>query len=86
MSLQPGSAMPAALVAAILGGVVAVGAIPELILLAQFTAGGGLVGAGIALYRDHMHAPDGDRRFRIVTAWTIVGTLIGLIALATGVP
>jgi len=86
MSLHPGSAVPAALVAGVLGGVVAVGAIPELALLAQFTAVGGLVGAGIALYRDRKHGPDGDRRFRIVTVWTIVATLFGLVALAVGVP
>jgi len=86
MSPHPGSVVPAVLVAAVFGGVAAVGAIPELALLAQFTAVGGLVGAGIALYRDRRHGPDGDRRFRIVTAWTIVATLFGLVVLAAGVP
>jgi len=53
---------------------------PELALLAQFSACGGLVGAGIALYRDRRHGPDGDRRSRIVTAWTIVATLFASFA------
>ena len=82
MSLPPGSAVPVTPAAAIIGGGVAVGAVPELALLAQFTAVGGLGGAGIALYRDRKHGPDGDRRFRIITAWTIVATLFGLVALA----
>lgn len=80
------SALAATLLAGVLGGAAAVGAIPELALIAQFTAVGGLVGAGLSLYRDRKHGPDGDRRFRIVTVWTIVGTLVGIAALLAGVP
>jgi len=39
MSPPPGSAVPVTLAAAIIGGGVAVGAVPELALLAQFTVG-----------------------------------------------
>ena len=42
-----------------------------LAFLAQFTGAGALIGASVALYRDTREANNGDRRARIVTAWTI---------------
>ncbi len=68
----------------VLGGVTAVGPIPELAFVVQFTGLGALVEATVALYRDGKHGPDSDRRSCVVTVWTLVGSMIGVVALAVG--
>jgi len=69
----------------LVGGSTAVGAVPELAFLAQFTGLGALVGAGVSLYRDRRHGSDGDRRAMIITSWTLLGTSAGVAVLITGV-
>lgn len=69
--------MPAALFALLFAGA-AVGPVPELTFIAQFTGVGVLIGSLVALYGDRRFGPDADRRFRTVTAWTAIVTLLGV--------